>query len=97
MPTTQTIAPETVAAIKDGSLSGIAAIIRRDLREQRKDVPYSAVPYLDALDTLNDINDHYGLETAQMIVAYLLSNLTTYRGAVAREVKAELNRRLDTK
>ena len=45
------------------------------------------------------IRDHlvqdgmYGLDTAETIVIYFLSNATTWRGAVAREVKVELKKR----
>lgn len=84
---------ETVKRIKEGDLSDIAGVIRQDLRAQGKKVPFGAQPYLDALSSLGDISENYGEDSGSSIVAYLLSNLTSYKGAVAREVKAELNRR----
>jgi|688.fasta_scaffold1077068_1 hypothetical protein len=94
MPTTETLDTTVATAIAEGSLADIATIIRRDLRAQGKAVPFGAAPYLDAMGTLNTISDHYGLDSARSIVAYLLGNLNTYRGAVARAVKAELKARL---
>lgn len=64
----------------------IAAQVRRDWLR-----PYfGAVPYIDAMDSIDDINDMYGLDPARDIVRYFLSNATTWRGEVARTVKAEL-------
>ena len=51
---------------------------------------FGAVPYLDAMRRLNGIDDMYGWEDARTIVLYFLSNATTWRGEVARRVKAEL-------
>ena len=51
---------------------------------------YAAVPYLDAMQVLEDLNDHYYSDTASMIVRYFLSNATTWKGDKARAIKAEL-------
>ena len=67
-------------------LSTIAAEIRRDW----KNVYFGAVPYLAAMSTLDTINDSYGADSAQSVVLYFLSNATSWRGDVARRVKAEL-------
>jgi hypothetical protein len=48
------------------------------------------VPYLDAMRSLNSINDDYYSDSAKTIVIYFLSNATTWRGDTARQVKAEL-------
>jgi hypothetical protein len=64
----------------------IAAEIRRDWKK----VNYAAKPYLDAMGGLNDINDMYILDTAYSVVAYFLGNAGTWRGEVAKRVKAEL-------
>jgi hypothetical protein len=69
------------------SLSEIAAEIRADWSK----VYFGAVPYLDAMGDLDSINDHYGMDDGSSIVAYFLSNATTWRGETARRVKAELN------
>lgn len=55
---------------------------------------FGAVPYLDALGSLSDVDDNYGLDSGRSIVLYFLANANTWRGEVAREVKAELKRRL---
>lgn len=52
---------------------------------------FGAVPYLNAMRTLNDMGDNYGDDSASSIVAYFLSNATTWRGDDARRIKAELN------
>ena len=64
----------------------IAAEIRRDWKK----VYFGAVPYLDALGSLNSISDNYGLDSAKSIVLYFLSNASSWRGEVAKRVKAEL-------
>ena len=57
-------------------------------------VYFGAVPYLEAMLTLNSIIDPYYNDSGTSIVAYFLSNATTWKGQVAREVKVELNKRL---
>ena len=64
----------------------IAADVRRDW----KPVNYAAKPYLEALECLSSVDDAYGMENGRGIVAYFLSNATTWRGETARAVKAEL-------
>ena len=68
------------------SLSEIAAEIRADW----KNVYFGAEPYLDAMSSLDSINDSYGQDSAKSIVAYFLSNATSWRGETARRVKKEL-------
>ena len=82
--------PLTPEALKTLPLYGFARLIRLYWSK----VGYAARPYIDALSSLTTINDKYGCEDARMIVAYLLGNLTTFRGPEARLIKAELNRRL---
>ena len=68
------------------SLSTIAKDIRTDWKK-----PYfGAVPYLDAMRDLNDINDKYGFDSARSIVQYFLANAGTWRGETAKRIKAEL-------
>ena len=64
----------------------IAAEIRRDW----KPVNYAAAPYLDAMTDLDTLADRYGSDSARSIILYFLGNASTWRGAVARRVKAEL-------
>jgi hypothetical protein len=68
------------------SLSKIAAEISKDWCP----ISLSAVPYLRAMRELDKITDDYGLDSGRSIVLYFLSNATTWRGEVARRVKAEL-------
>jgi len=63
-------------------------------REIRKDwgskVYFGAKPYLDAMASLNSINDNYGWDSAKSIVLYFLGNASTWRGETAKRIKAEL-------
>jgi predicted RNA-binding Zn-ribbon protein involved in translation (DUF1610 family) len=69
------------------SLSEIAAEIRRDWKN-----PYfGAVPYLQAMGTLDSVRDSYGADRGDSIVAYFLGNATAWRGPTAKRIKAELN------
>ena len=69
------------------SLSQIASEITKDW----KPVNYAAKPYLDAMQTLDTMKDSYGMDSARSIVAYFLSNSSTWRGEVAKAIKKELN------
>lgn len=51
---------------------------------------FGAVPYLSAMQSLDSIDDAYGYDDARSIILYFMSNATTWRGAKAREIKAEL-------
>lgn len=65
--------------------------IAREIRKDWKPQPYfGAVPYIEAMSSLGDISDHHGADNAKGIVLYFMSNASTWRGAVARRVKAEL-------
>jgi hypothetical protein len=39
---------------------------------------------------LHTIEDSYGYDDARTVILYFMSNATTWRGAKAREIKAEL-------
>lgn len=49
-----------------------------------------AAPYLEAMSQLDKITDSYYLNSADSIVRYFLSNVSTWRGDAARRIKAEL-------
>jgi len=68
------------------SLSEIA----REIRNDWKPVYFGAVPYLQAMQTLDSIDDDYGMDSAKSIVLYFLSNASTWRGETAKRIKAEL-------
>lgn len=65
--------------------------IAREIRGDWKKVYFGAVPYLDAMSTMGNITQMYGADSGASVVLYFLSNATTWRGPVARRVKAELN------
>lgn len=66
--------------------------IARDIKSTWLNVYFGAVPYLEAMLTLNttDPDAMYGFETAECIAKYFLANAQTFRGADARRLKAEL-------
>lgn len=64
----------------------IAAEIRKDWKNVS---PYAA-PYLKAMSCLESINDNYLYDSGRSIVAYFLSNAGSWRGEVAKRIKAEL-------
>ena len=72
------------------SLGAIMRLVRKDWTS-----PYfGAVPYIDALAQLEDIDEWYLAETGRQLVPYFLANAGTWRGPTARAVKSELKRRL---
>ena len=64
--------------------------IAKEINKDWKNVYFGAVPYLNAMYSLNSINDMYGMDTAKSIVIYFLSNATSWRGDTARRIKSEL-------
>jgi hypothetical protein len=72
------------------TLSTIAREIAGDWAPRGKGIYFGAVPYLQALAQLETVDDMYGADDARGIVRYFLCNATTWRGEVARRVKAEL-------
>jgi len=68
--------------------------IAQDVLEDWKNPYFGAQPYINAMLSLNHINDKYGFDDARSIVRYFLSNASSWRGATARKVKAELRRML---
>lgn len=83
--------PDTIAKdLASATLDQIASVIARNWN---KPSPY-ALPYLQAMFSLTDMNSYYYHDDAKSIILYFLSNASGYRGPVARLVKAELNRRV---
>jgi len=64
--------------------------IASEIRKDWKKVNYAAVPYLDAMRDLNSVADNYYADSGKSVVAYFLANANSWRGDVARRVKAEL-------
>ena len=64
--------------------------IAAEIRADWKKVYFGAVPYLEAMASLNKITDMYYADTAKYVVLYFLANATTWKGETARKIKAEL-------
>ena len=67
-------------------IATIAAEIRKDWTK----VYFGAVPYLDAMFSLDKITHNYYADSGRSVVLYFLSNATSWRGETARRIKAEL-------
>lgn len=67
-------------------LSAIAAEIKQNWPKMY----FGAVPYVDAMSQLNAVTDTYICDSAKSIVLYFIANAGTWRGDVARRIKAEL-------
>jgi hypothetical protein len=66
------------------------SVIAADVRANWPKVYFGAVPYLNAMFTLDSIADDYIADSGRSIVLYFLGNATTFRGPEARRLKAEL-------
>lgn len=85
-----TTAQTTVETVATRPLYRIADEIRKDWKK----VYFGAVPYLDAMGSLDGISDRYIYDDGASIVAYFLANASTWKGETAKRVKAELNKML---
>ena len=56
---------------------------------------FYAAPYLSAMLDLDTLSDMYGADSASSVVAYFLCNAGSWKGEVARRVKAELKAMLE--
>ena len=64
--------------------------IASDIRSDWKKVYFGAVPYLQAMESLDQPTDRYGYDSAKSIVTYFLANASTWRGETAKQIKKEL-------
>ena len=78
------------AELETLKINELYAVIRHDWQN----IYFGAKPYLSAMFCLKDIDDMYGADSGRDIVAYFLANAQTWKGPVAKAVKAELKRRL---
>jgi hypothetical protein len=69
-------------------LSTIAREIKAD--PAYKSAAWCADPYVDAMRQMDSIKDPYFEDSGESVVLYALSNLQSWRGPKAREIKAEL-------
>ena len=82
--------PAELADLPRMTLNQIAGLIYDDW----KSVNYAARPYLDAMTTLQNVSDMYMQDSGTSVVAYFLSNASSWKGEVAKAVKKELQRRI---
>lgn len=68
----------------------IISTIAREIRRDWKNVNYAARPYLDAMASLDSVDDRYYNDSAKSIISYFLGNASAWRGDVAKSIKAEL-------
>jgi hypothetical protein len=64
--------------------------IAKDIKQDWNNPYFGALPYLNAMQTLDNVNDWYHYDTARTIILYFLGNAQSWRGKVAKEIKAEL-------
>lgn len=64
--------------------------IATEISDDWKKVNYAAIPYLEAMQSLDSIEDKYIMDSGRSIVAYFLCNASSWRGTKAKEIKAEL-------
>lgn len=77
--------------LQKASIAALAYEIQKDWGSK---VNYAAKPYLSAMYHLNSIEDNYYNDPGFSVVSYFLANAGTWRGEVAKLIKAELKRRL---
>lgn len=85
--------PILIGDLEDYTISDLAKIIAEDWRK----VYFGAAPYLDAMCTLENVTDSYGMDSGPSIIRYFLVNASTWRGPLAKAIKAELNKRIKGK
>ena len=75
------------------TVSQIASIIELNWRAMN----FAAVTYVRAMRSMWSVDSKYGCDDGRSIILYFLSNASTWRGPIAKAVKAELNKRLKNK
>ena len=80
----------TKSEYQNMTLGQLAAVIRLDWVK----VNFAAAPYLDAMDCLESARDNFGHDSGKSVILYFLGNARQWTGDTAREVKAELKRRV---
>ena len=61
-----------------------------EVRGNWKKIYFGAEPYLQAMEGMDSIDENYGADSGRSIVLYFLANANTWRGEVAKRIKAEL-------
>lgn len=68
--------------------------IAKDIRADWKKPYFGAVPYIDAMQSLESVKDNYYADSAENILLYFLANAGTWRGEKAKEIKNEIKKML---
>jgi len=76
--------------LTEGKQKRPLSTIAREIYNDWKKVNYAAKPYLDAMSSLDSIDDDYMFDSARSVVLYFLSNASSWKGPKAKEIKAEL-------
>lgn len=66
-------------------------LIALEIYQNWHNVNFAARPYLHAMLSLNNVSDNYGMDSADSIIRYFLSNARTWKGETAKRIKKELN------
>jgi len=66
------------------------SVIAHEVLDDWNNVHFTARPYLEAMFTMNSMDSNYGADSGASVVAYFLSNASSWRGKKARRIKAEL-------
>lgn len=69
--------------------------IANEIKNDWKKVYFGAVPYLNAMQQLNSIEDYYGVDSADSVLRYFLANAKTWKGETAKRIKIELKNLLN--
>lgn len=71
--------------------------IAEDIYQNWPNISEGAWPYLHAMQQLCTLKDSFFQDSARSVVLYFLSNSTTWRGPIAKEIKTELKQLLNEK
>lgn len=71
--------------------------IASEIRKTWTKVSPYAEPYLEAMQSINTIDDNYYYDSGKSVVLYFLSNASTWRGEDARRIKNELKQMVGLK
>lgn len=64
--------------------------IAREIRANWPKVYFGAVPYLQAMAQMRTVHDSFGMDDGKGIILYFLANASSWRGDVAKRIKAKL-------
>ena len=65
-------------------------VIAREIKRVWPKPYFGAVPYIDAMLSMDSIHENYFYDSGDSVVRYFLANAGTWRGDDARRIKAEL-------